>query len=264
MILGGSKLDSPTPSHEIYTSTLGLIFAGPEGPVMVTSGHAVGSVGSPIVLADGLTLGHVTHNAYLQGPVGAAGPLPPHPRPSPHGVSTSVTPSSGGRGSGGGGALSPAFSPAGPDVASGRWQGKGLGLPLSVLFSVGAVSVPLPVTGGEAPTPGVPIKVFGAAGGLRLGVVEEATATVTDARSREQIHGVAVGRYPSTSADSGAPIVSLSLETHLPVIVGFHGGTVYEPGPAVPSGSGGLVSGAKSWFVPWPSAQSALGLPPFP
>ncbi len=249
MIAGGTKLDSPTVSHEIFTSTLGLIYIATSGPVMVTSGHAVGDVGSPIVAADGVTLGHVTHNSYLRGPVKATA------SPSDTVGGDDPVP------------LPPPFEPAGPDVASASWAEALLGLPLTAILSIaGGLSVPLPVTGGGAPAPAMPIKVLGASTGMRLGVVEQADATVTDARTQAQVPNVAVGSYASSEMDAGAPILSLDLKTHLPIIVGFHGGSVQEPEPGAASSTETTnpTEGPKSWFVPWPAAQEALGLPPFP
>ena len=260
IVAGGSKLDSPTPTREIYTSTLGLILASTEGPVFVTSGHAVGDAGKPVKLADGTQLGTVVHNAYRNGPKSGGTASHSHPDGPPH--PTPPTSTAGGSQSSSTGASSSA-EPAGPDVALARWTASVVGLPLVAIQQIGGLTTPWPVTGGQPPTSLLPIMIFGAT--MHHGVVETASTTVTDDQTRVQIKGVAVGRYPSTSADAGSPILTISPETHLPVLVGFHGGLVYEPtsGGAIPN-TAGAVAPPKSWFVPWESAQTALGLPPFP
>ncbi|MEM8963127.1 MAG: hypothetical protein AAGD38_16705 [Acidobacteriota bacterium] len=246
---GGLKLDCRLETGEIYSSTLGLLLPSPSGIKIVTSGHAVGDQGATIMLADGTTIGHVSHNAYLHGPVG---------NPDGHSTSNAGHPRTGRQPSSG--------SSSHVDIAVGDWSFTVLGLPLTVFSRIEQiVTLPVPIIGTLPPTVSMPITISGADGGSRLGVVLETDTTVTDADTQTKVSQVAVGAYASDRIDSGAPVWTLNPDPTdpTPMIVGFHGGRVEsssEDAPSIPRDA----AGARSWFVPWLEAQRALELPPLP
>jgi hypothetical protein len=260
MIVGGSKVVGTLPSDEIFLSTAGLLAPAPAvGLGLVVSGHAAGDQGSPIRTPDGVVIATVEHNAYLRGPVGGATSPPASPPASPG--APPATGGAGGVGVGGGDSLPPPFQPAGPDVALARWADRVTGLPLTVGLTFGTVMTPVPVTGMMAPTVGLPLKLQGASGGQKLGVITQVDATVVDLRTQSTIKNVAMATYHGAPDlnDSGAPLVTLNPENGLLLIVGFHGGQVQAEGKP-----GFATDPPTYWFVPWQAAQTALGLTPLP